>query len=108
MGDYIFPTVFLKGAATSIGLNPLGNFLIYMGVRQVALKIAAGATKIGIKIGGLWGGATGAIIGGLITGAIGISAAITFARALIEGKGIGIDLAYTKSGIPYWIDINIR
>ncbi|BBA93433.1 MULTISPECIES: hypothetical protein [Streptococcus] len=97
----------LKAFAISAGINPLGSFLIGLGLYKVGALITAKAAIFGMKIGSI-GGPVVAGISGLVSSVIGGGAAFTIARALIERKGIGVDLAYTRNGIPYWVDINIR
>ena len=69
--------------------------------------ITAKAAILGVKIGA-FGGPVVSAISGIVDAVIGASAAGTIAHALIQGKGIGVDLVYSKLGIPYWVEINVR
>ena len=89
-------------------LNPIGATLIGLGIYKLAAWITALGAKFGAKIGGLIGGLIGSLIGTLIGAAALGSVALTYASALIQGKGIDVSLKYTWFGVPYWVDISVK
>lgn len=97
----------IKSVVLACCLNPIGATLIGIGLYKLAGLITAKAAILGAKIGAL-GGPVVAAISGAVSAVIGGAAAWTIARAVIEKKGIGVDLVYSRWGIPYWVEINVR
>lgn len=97
----------IRGVILTACINPIAATLVGITCYKLASLIAAKAGILGLKIGAL-GGPIVSLISGVVSAAIGGAAALTIARALIERKGIGVDLVYSRFGIPYWVEINIR
>lgn len=87
-------------------INPIVVALVGIGCYRLAGFITAKSAALGTKIGML-GGPLVSVVSSIVSTVIRLSAAITIARAEIEGKGIGVDLVYSRWGVPYWVDINI-
>ena len=88
-------------------INPIWATLVGIGCYKLAGFITAKSAALGAKIGML-GGPLVLVVSSIVSAVIGLSVTITIARVVIEGKGIGVDLVYSRWGIPYWVDINIR
>ena len=97
----------IRGVILTACINPIAATLVGITCYKLASLITAKAGILGLKIGAL-GGPIVSLISGVVSAAIGGVAALTIARALIERKGIGVDLVYSRFGIPYWVEINIR
>lgn len=97
----------IRAVVLTACINPIGATLVGIACYKLAGYITAKAAILGAKIGAL-GGPLVSAISGAVSAVIGGAAAFTIARAVIEKKGIGVDLVYSRWGIPYWIDINIR
>lgn len=97
----------IRGVILTACINTIAVTLVGITCYKLASLIAAKAGILGLKIGTL-GGPIVSLISGVVSAAIGGAAALTIARALIERKGIGVDLVYSRFGIPYWVEINIR
>jgi hypothetical protein len=93
----------LKGVLVAVGMNPMGA----VSAAVLASGIRKAGTAIGARIG-LIGGPKGALFGSILGFAVSGVAAGTIAHALIQGKGIGVDLNYTSWGMPYSVSINVR
>ena len=88
-------------------LNPIGATLVGIGCYKLAGLITAKAAILGGKIGSL-GGPVVSAISAAVSAVIGAGAALTIAHAVIQKKGIGVDLVYSRWGVPYWVNINVR
>ena len=97
----------IKNVVLACCLNPIGATLVGIGLYKLAGLITAKAAILGAKLGA-FGGPVVSLISGAISAVIGAAAAGTIAHALIQKKGIGIDLVYSRWGIPYWVEINVR
>ena len=97
----------IRTAVLASCLNPIGATLVGIGCYKLAGLITAKAAALGAKIGSL-GGPVVAAVSAVVSAAIGAGAAYTIAHALIRKKGIGVDLVYSRWGIPYWVEVNVR
>jgi RHS repeat-associated protein len=94
-----------KALFWSVGINPIPAVLIWLGVRAVARTIAWGAWWLAARFGAL---------GGFIAWAIGAVGAFciswsakTIAFALIEGRGVKLEIRRTWWGMPYRINFAV-
>ena len=106
-GGFYIPYTTIRAVVLASCLNPVGATLVGLGAYKLAGYITAQAAALGAKLGAL-GGPVVSFVSGIVGAVIGAGAAMTIAHALIQKKGIGIDLVYTSFGVPYWIDINVR
>ena len=106
-GGFYIPYTTIRSFVLTCCINPIGATLIGIACSKLAGLITAKAAILGAKIGA-FGGPVVAAVSGIVSAAIGGAAAWTIARAVIERKGIGVDLVYSRLGVPYWVEINIR
>ena len=97
----------IKAVVVTACLNPVGATLVGLGLAALTRYIVGGAAVLGAKIGSL-GGPLVAAVSAVFSAVIGLGAASTIAHALIQRKGIGVDLVYSRWGVPYWVNINVR
>lgn len=102
-GGFYVSNSALKSIVLAAGINPMGA----VSAAVLASAIKKGGTAIGARMG-LVGGPKGAAFGAILGFAVSGWAATTVAHALIQGKGIGVDLNYTSWGIPYSVSLNVR
>lgn len=106
-GGFNIPYDLIRAVVLTACINPIWATLVGIGCYKLAGFITAKSAALGAKIGML-GEPLVSVVSSIVSAVIGLSVTITIARAVIEGKGIGVDLVYSRWGFPYWVDINIR